>query len=313
MSEGRRVGDLGERGHDEDDTEADMQRKEESAHKSTGEMIQFLQRAIGYSLYGTTSEKVLLIPWGIGDNGKSTFIETIADILGSGYAIRASTDMFLSKREGSVRNDVAQLKGVRFAYAAEPPQDRRLDESLIKELTGGDTVSARFLFSELFTFRPECTLWMSTNHKPPTRDTGNALWNRIKLIPFTVSIPKEEQDRNLRAKLLEEAPGILAWAVRGCLDWQQKGLNEPEAVQEATAGYREENDNVEMFLQEHCLLSNQVQVKSSELYEAYRKYCEQEGEYSLNQKRFSMALKEKGYESYKNVVIWFRGIGLQED
>lgn len=275
-------------------------------------LLNFLWRAAGYSLVGSTQEKVLLLPWGSGDNGKSTFIETFAEVLGEGFAMRTPAEMFLSKNAGSIPNEVAALKGVRFAYAAEPPQGRRLDASLIKDLTGGDTVSARFMRGEFFSFRPECTLWMSTNHKPPTRDTGDALWNRIKLIPFTVTIPKAEQDGELRTKLLTEADGILTWAVKGCLAWQRDGLQEPEAIRNATAGYRAENDTVGAFLDEECTLSNDtaVRTQSKEFYTAYKKWAEEASEHVLTHTAFSLALKEKGLTSEKKGKIYWVGIGL---
>lgn len=292
-----------------EDSAAQLEAKAE-ARRHAEAMVTFLQRAVGYSLVGSVQEKVLLIPWGTGDNGKSTFIETISDMIGPDYSLRAPTSLFLSKRENSIPNDVAQLKGIRFAFAAETPQDRRMDESLIKDLTGGDTVSARFMRGEFFNFRPECTLWLATNHKPLTKDTGNALWNRIKLIPFTVTIPKERQDRELREKLTQEAPGILAWAVRGCLDWQKTGLQEPEDVKVATATYRAENDIIGLFVEEVCLLDPNVRVKSSVLYEAFKKWCEENGERVPSQKSVSKSLKEKGFDLLRNNGSWFLGIGL---
>ena len=273
-------------------------------------LITFLQRAVGYSLVGSTEEKVLFLPWGTGDNGKSTFIETIAEILGTDYALHTPPELLLSKEKNAIPNDVARLKGVRFAYASEPPQGRRLNSSLIKELTGGDTVSARFMRGEFFDFRPECTLWMSTNHRPPTRDTGHALWRRIKLIPFIVSIPKESQVRNLRQKLLAEAEGILAWAVRGCLDWQREGLAEPEEVTAATDEYRTENDSISIFMQEKCLISAQCETGSTELYNAFKGWADEAGEYIMSQKVFSQALIEKGFQLIKGRTRKFRGLGL---
>jgi putative DNA primase/helicase len=264
-------------------------------------LIEYLQRAVGYSLIGMVQEKVLMIPYGSGDNGKTTFIETLNSILGDGYATRLPSQTFLSKRDNAPTNDIADLKGVRFAYASEPDQNRRLDESLIKELTGGDMLKARFLYGQFFQFRPQCTLWLSTNHKPQARGTDNALWNRLKLIPFVVTIPREEQDIELRDKLVHEAPGILAWAVRGCLAWQAGGLAEPDEVAQATQEYRIENDVVGAFLDEVCEIKgdDNYYVKSSVLYDAYVKWCEENGEKAATQTRFSLSMKEKGYRRRK--------------
>lgn len=294
-----------------DDPASLMEAHAKEADRATA-MIGYVQRLIGYTLVGVTQEKILPITWGTGDNGKSTFIEVIADVLGADYAMRTPVELFLAKRENAIPNDVARLKGVRFAYSSEPPQNRRLNESLIKELTGGDTVSARFMRGEFFTFRPECTLWLSTNLRPPTNDTGNALWNRIKLIPFTVTIPKEEQDRALRDSLLQEADGILSWAVRGCLDWQTNGLQEPEDVQMATAAYRSENDALGRFIEDQCILAMNVRVKAGDLYGGFKKWCDVNGERLVSAKALSMALKEKGFDSIRNNGIWYLGIRLTE-
>lgn len=296
-----------------DDTAADIERKEQEADNAPIEMVGFLQRCVGYSLYGSNQEKVMLIPWGSGDNGKTTFIETIAEILGGGYAKRTATSVFLAKRDGGIPNDVAALVGVRFAYAAEPDQDRRLDAALIKELTGGDKMTARFMRGEFFEFRPACTVWMCTNHKPPTRDTGRGLWSRIKLIPFVVSIPKEKQNRNLRQKLMEERDGILAWAVQGCLDWQEYGLKEPGVVTAATRDYREENDTVSLFIAECCFLHPSATSRSAPLYDRYKRFCDQSGEREISNKVFAKALEDKGFRKRRSNGALFEGIGIHAE
>lgn len=295
-----------------DDSEVELEARTE-ADDTARDLVAFLQRAIGYSLVGSTLEKILLIPYGAGDNGKSTFIETISGVLGPDYAMRTPTALFLSKGEHAIPNDVAQLKGIRFAYAAEAPQERRLDESLIKELTGGDTISARFMRGEFFSFQPECTLWMATNHKPQTRGTDQALWNRLKLVPFVAVIPPAEQDIHLREKLMEEAPGILAWAVRGCLAWQRQGLDTPQSIIDATSAYRQENDMMAQFLTDRCVRGPNYFVKSSQLYEAYKAWCEEMGERYPTQRAFSTSLKEKGFEIVKRNSMIVLDLGLAAD
>ena len=163
-------------------------------------LISFLQIAIGYSLTGITDERAMFISHGIGANGKSTTHEVIAQILGD-YAVRTPTESILVKREGRIPNDLAKLKGARFVYCSEVEEGKRLAESLIKDLTGNDTISARFMRAEWFNFQPSFKLWLATNHKPLIRGTDNAIWSRIRLIPFTVSIP--ECDRIPRSRMME--------------------------------------------------------------------------------------------------------------
>lgn len=179
-------------------------------------LIGFLQRAVGYSLTGSTIEQCFFLNYGTGANGKSVFLETMRGLLAD-YAAAAEFSAFLATQSENVRNDIAALSGARFVSANESGADRRLSESIIKALTGGDTISARFLFKEYFEFRPQFKVWMATNHKPIILDTDNAIWRRVKLIPFDVTIPEEERDPRLVEKLREEYPGILNWAVQGCL------------------------------------------------------------------------------------------------
>jgi putative DNA primase/helicase len=199
------------------------------------DMIGFIQRAIGYSLTGDVREQKLFFLYGTGANGKSTLMETIGFML-SEYAQRAAFATFTQKAsDGGPRNDIARMVGARMVIASEVDAGRRLDEALIKMLTGGDKLSARFLFHEIFEFFPQFKVWIFGNHKPQILGTDHAIWRRIDLIPFEVKIPDAEQDKELKVKLRDELPGILAWAVRGCLDWQQGGLREPPQVLAATA------------------------------------------------------------------------------
>ena len=261
--------------------------------ESKSDLIDFVQRAIGYSLTGRTVERVAFILHGVGRNGKSTLLETVSDVVGD-YGIRTPTETLLAKREAGIGNDVAQLKGMRYVFASEADEGRRLDEAKVKDLTGGDTVSARFLYSEAFTFRPEFKLWLGTNHKPVVRGTDHAIWDRLKLIPFEVRIPEHEQDKNLRDKLLTEAPGILAWAVQGCLSWQRDGLGAPQAVEAATAAYRTEQDVFGTFLDDACLLKPELTVTAKDLYSAYQRWCEESGEKPMSQKAIGQRLVERG-------------------
>jgi putative DNA primase/helicase len=278
------------------------------------EVRAFLQRAVGYSLTALTVEQVLFILWGSGANGKSITMETLLELLGD-YACKTPSETLLARREGTIPNDVARLQGARFVSSVEMEEGRRLAESRIKELTGGDTVAARFMRAEFFEFRPVCKIWMATNHKPVVRGTDLAIWRRLRLIPFTVTIPEDEQDLYFLEKLRAELPGVLAWAVRGCLEWQRDGLNPPDAVLLATETYRVEQDTVGAFFDECCILAVGKWVFAGELYQAYGAWCEQNGEKPITRKALAARLVERGCESDRQGrggKRGWRGISLRD-
>ncbi|MDP8952211.1 MAG: phage/plasmid primase, P4 family, partial [Actinomycetota bacterium] len=281
------------------------------------ELRGFVQRAVGYSLTGDTRERVLLILHGMGRNGKSTFLEAIREALGAedGYAMKTPAETLMAKPAGGIPNDVARLKGARFVAASETEKDRRLAEALVKEITGNDTISARFMRAEWFDFRPTHKVWLATNHKPEIRGTDRAIWDRIRLVPFDVRIPDEEIDRELPEKLKAELPGILAWAVRGCLDWQENGLGEPEEVREATEAYRSEMDALASFIEDCCVVHLDATATSQALYDAYKAWCEENGERSESKRSFGVRLTELGFERARGSqsVHIRRGLGLRSD
>jgi putative DNA primase/helicase len=276
------------------------------------DLIKFVQKALGYALTGDCREQVLFMLWGSGANGKSTLLNIIAAILGT-YAIQTPTETLLAKSKGDIPNDLARLNGPRFVTAFEVDRGRRLAESLVKQLTGQDTVSARFLFAEYFDFKPQFKLFLATNHKPVIKDSSWAIWRRIRLIPFTVQIPEKEQDRQLPEKLQAELPGILAWMVRGCLSWQREGLSVPEEVNKATGEYRQEMDELGDFLEERCVVDPEESATAKGLYQAYGEWAEEAGERRpLSQKAFGTALAERGFERKRKAEGWYwRGIGLK--
>ena len=208
----------------------------------------FLRRAVGYSLTGRTTEKVMPCLLGPGDTGKTTFVEAVMDLMGGDYAKPAAPDLLLAKRGAGHPTEVADLLGRRFVATVEVEEGRYLAESLVKQLTGGDRISARFMRQDFFEFRPTHKIWLAANHPPIVRGGDDAIWNRIKKVPFVVVIPKKEQDRGLRDKLRSERSGVLNWALEGCLEWQRKGLGEPEEVRLATEEYREDMDTFAEFL-----------------------------------------------------------------
>jgi putative DNA primase/helicase len=276
---------------------------------------EFLQRAVGRCLTGDTSEKILHVMHGTGDNGKTTLLETIHLLFGDDYAVRTPTETLLVKKFDGIPNDVAKLKGARFVYASEAEQGRRLAESMIKDLTGGDTIAARFMRGEWFNFKPEFKLWLGTNHKPVIRGTDKAIWNRVKLIPFTVVIPETEQDKHLTEKFKGELSGILNWALEGLYRWQHEGLHVPEEVKAATEAYRKEMDKFADFLEECCKVHPDLTTPASDLFAAYLSWAEQNKERTLSRNEFADRLKERGLDnSTRNSVTGrkqWRGIGLR--
>jgi putative DNA primase/helicase len=278
------------------------------------ELIGYVQRAVGYSITGLTSEQVLFIAYGTGANGKSTLLEAIRASLGD-YAQQAPPDLLAARRFGGIPNDIARVRGARFVTSVELEQGAKLAESLVKVLTGGDTVAARFLYREFFEFRPVGKFWVGTNHKPKVRGSNYAIWRRIRLIPFSVRIPPAKQDRQLLGKLRLELPGILAWAVQGCLEWQREGLGDPEEVREATEEYREEMDPVGRFLAELCVMEDRAACDATPLHRRFVHWAEQAKEEVLSQTAFGRELSERGFardNKGEGGRTRYRGLRLKE-
>jgi putative DNA primase/helicase len=267
---------------------------------------------VGYCLTGITSDKAMLILYGAtGDNGKSTMVDVVQQLLGD-YATRTPTETFLKKKEGAIPNDVAKLKGARFVWASENERGSRLSEALIKEMTGGDKMSARFMRGEFFEFYPEFKPWLATNHKPQVRG-DRALWNRLKLIPFDVTIPKEKQRprHEVMAMFRAEFPGILNWALDGCLEWQRSGLGVPEEVVAATREYEAEQDTFAMFLEEKCVRVPNARAGSTALYKAYRAWADEHGENPASHKVFASLMSERGFQKERTRTgAVYHGVGL---
>ncbi len=268
-------------------------------------LIAFLRRAVGYSLTGDTSEQCIFICHGKGENGKSTQIQTLLGLMAD-YARKTPTDSLMARRGESIPNDIARLKGARFVAAVEAGEGRRFAESLVKELTGGDTIAARFMRAEWFEFLPQFKIWLATNHKPRIYGTDRAIWRRIRLIPYTVTIPKTEQDRQLAAKLRKEWPGILAWAINGCQEWQRLGLDEPEEVVAATEEYRAGEDVIGGFLDECCVLEPSATTVAKDLYQAYETWARNDGEHAVRKTDFWNCLAERDLKRgrTKNARFW---------
>jgi len=268
---------------------------------------------VGYSLTGSTSEQVLFLLHGLGANGKTVFLEVLSALLGD-YGTRTSSETFLHKKQSGVPNDLAALRSARFVASVEVADGRRLAEVLVKELTGQDQITARFLFSEFFSFKPEFKIWLACNHRPLIRGTDHAIWRRIRLVPFLERIPDDEQDKDLAEKLKAELPGILNWAIEGCLLWRDRGLKAPEEVQMATQKYREEMDPLADFLTECCIVAPGVKCKAGPLYQAYKAWAEANSDRPMSLTAFGLALGERGIEGRRGTggTIYRHGVGLKE-
>lgn len=261
-------------------------------------LIEFLQKTVGYSLSGLIDEQAFFFFYGTGCNGKSVFLDTVRKLLGN-YGCQAEFSTFLMKQTESVRNDIARLKGARFVNASEMNAGKKVDISLLKEATGGESLTARFLYAEHFEFTPEFKLFLAANHKPEINTQDEGIWRRVRLVPFTVRIPEHERDPKLALKLRDELPGILNWALEGCRKWQAEGLGCPEAVQAATKEYQEDQDPLAEFLSQRCILKPSGEVLFGSLYKAYNEWCAVNNATVETSKKFSMCLDEKKFGRHR--------------
>lgn len=265
---------------------------------SDQELADFVQRLAGYSLTGDTREQILVFAYGTGQNGKTTLLNTLLALLGE-YGMQTPTETLLIRRTEGIPNDIARLRGARLVAATEVEENRRLSEALVKQLTGGDRISARFMRGEWFDFTPTFKILLATNHKPVIRGTDHAIWRRIRLIPFTVTIPDERKDPKLPKTLLKELSGILNWALAGCLAWLRDGLSMPARVEQATSAYRSEMDVLADWLQDRCVIEPDAECYSGDLYQSYKAWCDAAGEKPKSQKWLAMRLSERGFQTTK--------------
>jgi len=233
------------------------------------ELISYVQRLVGYCLTGDSTEHVLPFLYGVGSNGKSTFVEVLMDLLGPDYSMKASRDLVMMKKGQSHPTDLADLYGRRFIVCSEAEDGRRLAESLVKDLTGGDRIRARRMRENFWEFKPTHHLRLVGNHKPVINGTDHGIWRRVKLIPFEIVIPPEERDPKLREKLQRELPGILNWAIDDCQKWREEGLQEPERITQATQSYAKEMDEVGRFIDDYCERGEEFQASATLLYEKF--------------------------------------------
>lgn len=258
------------------------------------ELQDYIQKAVGYSLTGSTKEQCIFFLYGLGRNGKSTFLDIISE-LGGTYASHAQPETIMTKNQlsNNTLSDIARLRGARFVTTVEPNENVKLNEGLVKQLTGGDKVTARFLYGREFEFVPEFKIWLGANHKPVIKGTDDGIWRRIRLIPFTAQIPDYKIDRNLKAKLKAELPQIMKWAVDGAIKWQKEGLKPPKVVEEATKEYRKEMDKLAGFIDEYLIPDNNSKIKANDLYLTYCEWCNENNEFTCSATKFFKDIKSK--------------------
>lgn len=275
------------------------------------EVIRYIQKALGYSLTGSTREQIMFILFGKGRNGKSIFVEVISEILGD-YSNNMQAKSLMVKKNDNVNTDIARLSKARFVTSSEPNEGFRFDEGLIKQLTGGDKVTARFLYAEEFEYTPKFKIWVSTNHKPIIRGTDDGIWRRLVLIPFDVQIPEEKVDKDLKYKLLREAPAILNWMAEGAYMWMQEGLAMPEKLKEAVQKYRNEMDTLGQFIEDCCKVDKNSSEKVSILHQAYKTWSNDNltSTKVLGMKSFSQKMEERFFKESRRDANYFIGIEI---
>jgi len=258
-------------------------------------LLTFLRRMAGYALTGLTQAHALFFMYGVGANGKSTFINAITGCLGE-YHRTAPIETFIASAQERHPTDLAGLRGARLVTAVETEEGRRWNESKIKTLTGGDKIAARFMRQDFFEFVPQFKLLFAGNHKPGLQSVDEAIRRRIHLIPFNVTIPPEERDETLAERLRAEWPGILAWAITGCLEWRENGLAPPEAVTAATGSYFEAEDAISAWIDERCLRRSDAWESSSKLFASWKDWADKAGEPAGSMKRFVQCLENRGFK-----------------
>ena len=274
------------------------------------ELVRFVQKAAGYSLTGLTTEQVFFVPYGTGANGKSTFTGILTEAAGD-YGKALPRGLLIAQKFEGHPTMLADLFRVRIAVSSEVKAGTEWDEERIKALTGGDKIKARRMREDFWDFSPTHKIWLNTNHQPATKDNSEGFWRRIRLIPFTVTIPREERDPNLMEKLREELPGILAWAVQGCLLWHREGLGCPDEVVAATSQYRERQDPFGRFLAECCDLQADLRVQARDLQQAHDRWAQQFREERLSPKELSTTMLERGFQGKKASAVYYFGLALK--
>lgn len=265
------------------------------------ELTTYVQRLLGVSLVGKTVEQLFPVCYGEGRNGKGVLLDVVQKLLGTGddgYAAQAATELIIATRFPGHPTELARLNGVRFVITSEVDEGQRFNERRLKDLTGGDTVNARFMGKDFFDFEPTHMIWLRTNHPPKVTTGGYAVWERMRLLPFVHTVPAPERIKDLSGILVEdEGPAILAWLITGAADYFAHGLAQPDAVTAATRAYELDQDTVARFVEQRCQLGDKAQqhmtIQASHLHGHYQKWCSEQGEQPVSQKAFTQALAAK--------------------
>lgn len=275
-------------------------------------LVGFIQRAMGYTLTGDVREHALFFCYGQGRNGKSTFMETFRALMAD-YSVQADFSTFQSTRNDGPRHDLARMRGARLVAAIEARGDRSFDETVLKQMTGGDTVTARNLYESSFEFKPQFKLWLAANHLPLVREQTEAFWSRIYMIPFTVVIPAHRRKKNLGRQLVKELPGILNWVLEGCEEWKKNGLMAPDTVRKAISDYKDEYDVLSEFFRERCKLDEKEWTTRSALYQSFSDWWQEtRGRNPLSHTVFNRLLSERTdiRPRKREGVRGWRGVGI---
>jgi putative DNA primase/helicase len=276
------------------------------------ELEGFLQRVAGYCLTGSTQEHALFFLYGTGANGKSVLLNTLSGIIGD-YARSAPIETFTASSVERHPTDLASLRGARLVMAVETEEGRRWAESRIKVLTGGDKIAARFMRQDFFEFVPQFKLIIAGNHKPGLRSVNEAIRRRFHLVPFTVTIPRDQRDETLTERLKGEWPGILSWMISGCHDWREQGLAAPEIVLAATAAYLEAEDALTAWLEEACELDPSAWESSSALFASWKAWADRAGEHPGTMKRLVQNLEARGFVARRKMNgRGFEGLSIKK-
>jgi len=278
------------------------------------ELIKFVQKAIGYTMTGSIKEQCMFICFGEGANGKSVFLDIVSALLGD-YAVNAQVDTLLNHRNsgGGGTSDLARLKGARMVTTGEPNEGSKFNEGLVKQLTGGDKITARFLYGKEFEFRPEFKIWLATNYRPVIRGTDQGIWRRIRLIPFEMKLSKDKQDRDLTNKLLRELGKIMNWAINGCMLWLKDGLESPKIIEDATQEYRNDMDIINAFAEEMCQQVTGWETNATDVYVAYNEWAKKGNEYIMPLTRFGKEMTKRFEKARKSQGVVYLNLRLKKD
>lgn len=278
------------------------------------ELVAYIKRAVGYSLTTTTREHAMFFVYGTGANGKSTFLNIMRALFGE-LGAQASGDLLLERfgkgNTGAPSSDLARLRGKRLVAMSEVEDGQHFSDKTVKSYTGGDAITARYLYKDTFEFVPRFKIWLASNYKPTVKGTDTGVWRRMKLIPFTVTVPPEQRDKRLEEKLRAELPGILNWAVEGCIEWQRVGLNDPKVISDAVKEYRDDMDVVGTWLRDHCVFEPDAKMHFGNAYKFFKEWSEENYNFAYAKKRFGQHLgATPGLTAISTPARYYKGVRL---